>query len=557
MKKTLLTLFGLIMVGLSFGNNILVSNVTLVGQNTSAGLNNSANFTFVQFNLTWDNSWRVAPNPANWDAAWIFVKYQITGGGTCTPSATWKHATLSSALGQTAPAGATIDGTNGVGTASGVFIYRNAVGSGSNNFPNVQLRWNYGLDGVLDACSVTIKVFAIEMVYVPGSTNFYLGDGVIGAGGAGRFEASPYGAGNQFLVNAANVPSTLGGGGAGSLGNNNNAGQATADDFNTVTSVSFTASLTAGYPNGYTKFYSMKYEITQEQYAEFLNTLLGTQQSARTPATTVGWFHANAGNITTPQNRNGIKCKTAPSGPTAGEYVCDLNNNGVFNEVNGDGRYIACNFLSAPDLLAYLDWSGLRPMSEFEFEKSCRGIMLPVISEFAWGSAAATAAVAISNGGADSETSTTANANIVYNNQTSGPLRAGIFATGSTTRIQAGASYYGIMELSGNVWEDVVSPGSVAGRSFTGLHGNGTLNATGAADVDFWPGINNNGNPATANTAYGGVNGCINYAGIGFAGGTWNTIQWSQVSDRQYVTGWNGLSGRDNRNGGRGVRTAP
>ena len=35
-----------------------------------------------------------------------------------------------------------------------------------------------------------------------------------------------------------------------------------------------------------------------------------------------------------------------------------------------------------------------------------------------------------------------------------GPLRVGIFAANSlnTGRITAGASYYGIMELSGNLW---------------------------------------------------------------------------------------------------------
>lgn len=557
MKKLLLAFLVSLLSHALFANNVVVSNVTLTGQNTAAGVNNPANFTMVQFNLTWDNSWRVAANPANWDAVWVFVKYQITGGTGCTASANWRHATLSAALNQTAPAGATIDGTNGVGPANGVFIYRSANGSGSNNFTNVQLRWNYGLDGVLDACAITIKVFAVEMVYVPGGNTFYLGDGVIGAGGSGRFEAAPYGTGAVFPVTAANVPATLGGGGAGSLGNNNSVGMTTPDDFNNVTSVNFAPALAAGYPNGYNKYYAMKYEITQEQYAEFLNTLTGLQQVNRTPATTAGWYHGSTTGLTTPPARNGIKCKSAPSGATSGEYVCDLNNNGVFNEVNGDGRYQACNFLSGPDLMAYLDWSGLRPMSEFEFEKACRGILLPVANEFAWGSTSATAAVAISNPGADNETSTTPNANVVYNGQTTGPLRAGIFATGTSTRVQAGAGYYGMMELTGNVWEDAIGPGSAAGRSFTGLHGNGSLNSSGAADVDFWPGINGNSSLATPNSAYGGTTGCTGYAGLGFYGGTWNTTAWSQVSQRDYATGWGGLGGRDSRNGGRGVRTAP
>jgi hypothetical protein len=37
-------------------NNISVSNVKLSGQNTTAGINNTNNYTFVQFDLSWDNS---------------------------------------------------------------------------------------------------------------------------------------------------------------------------------------------------------------------------------------------------------------------------------------------------------------------------------------------------------------------------------------------------------------------------------------------------------------------------------------------------------------------
>jgi hypothetical protein len=69
-------------------------------------------------------------------------------------------------------------------------------------------------DGVLDACNVTIKVYAIEMVYVP-QGNFYLGDG---ASNNGQFEAGISGVPFQVTGEGALV---LGGGGAGSLGNNN------------------------------------------------------------------------------------------------------------------------------------------------------------------------------------------------------------------------------------------------------------------------------------------------------------------------------------------------
>src|SRR3990170_5276600 len=62
-------------------NNIQVTNTTLVSQNTVD------DFVMVEFDITWENSWRLAGGPANWDAAWIFVKYRVGAGP-------WTHAFL-------------------------------------------------------------------------------------------------------------------------------------------------------------------------------------------------------------------------------------------------------------------------------------------------------------------------------------------------------------------------------------------------------------------------------------------------------------------------------
>jgi hypothetical protein len=238
-------------------------------------------------------------------------------------------------------------------------------------------------------------------------------------------------------------------------------------------------------------------------------------------------------------------------------YGNDLNNNGVAGEA-ADGQTIACNYLSSSDVLGYLDWAGLRPMTELEYEKSCRGTNPAVAGEYAWESTAISGATGLTNSGANNEVASNAGSNVNYNNLLTGPMRSGTFAQAATTQVQAGAGYYGAMELSGNVWEDMVLIGNNAGRSFTGLNGNGALNVTGDADVNFWPGINGNSVPGNANAAYGGVTGCTGYAGISFGGGTWNTNAWITVSDRDYRgSGWNGINGRDVRNGGRGVRTAP
>jgi len=52
-------------------NNIAVSGISLTARNTSTQT------VRVNFNLSWDNSWRTTSAPFNWDAAWVFVKYKI------------------------------------------------------------------------------------------------------------------------------------------------------------------------------------------------------------------------------------------------------------------------------------------------------------------------------------------------------------------------------------------------------------------------------------------------------------------------------------------------
>lgn len=531
-------------------NDILVSSATLVGQNTAAGANNPANFTMVRFNLSWANSWRVSTGPSNWDAAWVFVKYRIEGGTGCTAS-NWQHATLSTTNANHSIT--TDNGTAGVfettSDGKGVFIHRSVNGTGSINWQQVLLRWTYGADGVLDACNVSVKVYAVESVYVPQSA-FYIGDG---AGNNGQFRTNIIATPFQVTSEAA---LTLGGGAVGSVGNNNKNGQtAPTDDWDNTTSVT----LPAVFPKGFAAFYSMKYEITQEQYMEFLNVLTAPQQLQRHPATVAGRFWNNGA---APANRNGVKCVILPTGTTPGTYACDLNNNGTVNE-SGDGQNIAIQALNTQDLLAYLDWSGLRMMTETEFEKCGRGTLPAVLNEYAWGSANiySTSYAPLINGGTGSELPTgpsTTIGNSVYSGTTGGgiggPMRVGIFATSSSSRVVAGAGYYGIMELSGNVWEIVVGVGLVSGRSYTGVHGNGVLTTTGFADVDFWPG--SSGNTTGGNPNVSPNTGSTQYAGAMFRGGSYQDANWLRISDRQYP-GWTGLGSRDGRIGGRGVRTAP
>lgn len=194
----------------------------------------------------------------------------------------------------------------------------------------------------------------------------------------------------------------------------------------------------------------MRYNITQEQYVDFLNCLSRVQQNTRTNVDLSGttspaqFVMANyTGQVPT---RNGISCPTnIGTGPI--EFFCDLNMNGIGNEVD-DGQNIACNHLSVYDMLAYLDWAGLRPINEIHYEWLCRGENLPVPGEFAWGSTDLNSPGSVLNSGRADERNFI---QVVEGPDISNSVRrVGIAAGDSTTRIQSGATTWGHMDMSGN-----------------------------------------------------------------------------------------------------------
>lgn len=144
-------------------NNLLISNVHI------SGANQPGQYAMVDFDIQWENSWRDA---TNWDAVWLFVKYRAVGN-----TGAWSHASLNHVNGtndgHTAAPGAVITTPS---DGKGVFLHRDAVGSGTASFSGNRLRWNFGMDGLPNGSAVDIKVFAIEMVYVP-QGSFSLGDG--------------------------------------------------------------------------------------------------------------------------------------------------------------------------------------------------------------------------------------------------------------------------------------------------------------------------------------------------------------------------------------------
>ncbi|MFH1004575.1 MAG: SUMF1/EgtB/PvdO family nonheme iron enzyme [Bacteroidota bacterium] len=518
-KKLLIVLCLFIGVGnVTYANNVAVSSVTLTGQNTAF------DFTLVQFNISWDNSWRTSVGPSNCDAAWVFVKYRKK------TQATWNHATLNwvdgtgSGEGHTEPSNSNIaSSNNGAGGAYGVFIHRNAdMLQGSVSYSGVQLRWNYGVNGVADYDSVEVCVFAIEMVYVPQD---------IFVAGSGGTESGAF-----YTYPTTTNPYTISSEAAITVGTT--AGNLYYPNPSTF-SGDQTGPIPAAFPKGFNAFYCMKYEITQEQYVEFLNKLTYTQQATRTA--TAPNSVAGTGALINPNNfRNGIDIMTpGVSTITPAVYACNLDGDAFYNETN-DGASIACNYLSWADLAAYLDWTALRPMTELEYEKACRGNQAAVADEYAWVTTIILGATAISNAGLTNETASNAGANAVYNNAAGvqGPMRVGSLGQGVNTRIGVGASYYGIMELSGNNWERPVTAGNATGRAFTGVHGNGVIDATGNANASLWP-----------NTTA---------TGAGFRGGAWRWLGgavYLRVSDRYDAA--DTVSGRSPDYAGRGVRSVP
>lgn len=525
-----------------YANDITITNVRLIGKNTTAGVNNQANYTKIQFDLKWLNSWRTSTGAANWDAAWIFAKYRIGNGE-------WRHAKLHN-TDYVAPAGSKIDvglqkpgvlynSTSNPGIGS--FVYRNTNGNGTISLTNIQLRWNYGIDAVPDNATIDIRVFAIEMVYVPQGP-FDAGDGSTSYI-QGNFRNGSI---NKPLKIISEAALTLGGTANGNLANNNGAGMTPADDFNDIV----TKNLPSAFPKGYKAFYCMKYEITQQQYVDFLNNLNRTQQNTRTGAslapgvTTVEHTYVMS-NTEKLYKRNSIRCDSIIHGTNPITFYCDLSGNGVGNEYN-DGQHIACNYINFMDVAAYLDWCGLRPMTELEYEKACRGATAAVANEYAWGTTYLVGAANLVNSGQSSETTTTSGANANFNNTTTvdGPMRVGAFASGNTNRIQSGGSFYGIMEMSGNMYERTVTVGDIIGRTFTGLHGNGILTSNGNANETGWPGFD-----ATTGEVKSAT-------GVGFRGGV--SVYASanlRVSARAVAARMNYY--RHVGYGGRGIRTAP
>ena len=473
----------------------------------------SGGSTTITFDITWTNSWRStapgAPAPNNWDAAWVFVKFQKNGGD-------WAHASLNDSGHATGSGTAATIAVGYPDTGSafniatnpgvGVFIHRSGDGTGTFSLTGASLSWNYAQDGVTSGDTVVLRLFGIEMVHIPDGA-FFAGDNRTTSSSykQGSNDNDPWYIGSESAITVTN--------GAGS---GTGVAETAAEYFD---SVGYT--IPAAFPKGYGRFYMMKGEISQGQWVGFFNTLTSTQKTTRdiTASTNGG------------KNTDDLSFRNNVSWLGSGDAT--LPDRGGGKTYQG----VAMNYLSWGDLTAYLDWSGLRPMSELEFERSARG-PYRVGLQYAWGDSTITQATSIVDEGLPTERAQSG-ANLAYGNHASvqGPLRVGSFAYGVSTRTAAGAGYYGAMELTGNVTERTVTTGNTWGRVFEGRnHGNGALTSSGDSNVTSWP----------STTAFG----------AGARGGDWfNNNGFIPIGQRNRAL--DTQAGRTNFYGGRGVRTAP
>ncbi len=508
----------LLCASVAMASNLSISNVQ-IGQR-----NPSTKTLSAEFSLSWDNAWRTK---INHDAVWLTFRLHDP---EVSPTNKILCNITNSGLN---PAGSSTGTANNLeiyvpDDRKGAFIRLNDYGKAANvSSVNVALQLDYESCGFTEENAAYLNVFGLEMVFVP-EAEFYAGDYSTSAASLneGSADTDPWYVSSESGISVSN-PGTNG-------YRYVSAGLPTED----ATGSSF--SIPDEFPKGYQAFYMMKYELTEGQWVEFLNGL--PSAGARANHDLTDGAHKNTDAV---MARNTISCSGSP-------LACSTQR---------PNRPVS--YVSWMNLAAFLDWAALRPMTELEFEKAARGPVQPEEGAFAWGTTNIAAANAISGGDEDgNETVVTAGANTNFNNQVfsggdvpngaqfaQGPLRVGIFATPTSNREQAGAGYYGVMELSGNLKEQAVTIGNATGRAFTGQHGDGVLTAgagfEGFANVDGWPG-----------TDVQVSRGVTNAMGSGYRGGSYSDESGGarlRISDRNDAAKSDPTAYANV--GGRGVRT--
>lgn len=499
--------FYLLIAGcLLFLTQATANNLVISGTPSYSSANQTLTFT-----MSWDNSWSINAGPTNWDAVWIFIKRQ-----NCAGKNEWVHQKLATTSGDHSAKLASNSATStdvqvdAVGDGMGVFVRRigtNVVGNVASQIVTLKLASTNPI--ITTSNTDNFEILGIEMVYVP-EGEFYAGDGRV----PNTFNFSAGTSTQPVLINALKQTNGIG----------------SAINYTSSNAYGSPVPLPATFPLGYKGFYCMKYEATIGIFAEFINSLNYDQQAnhlndvgggSNLPNVQGAYFDCSNcwamwTKVTTPGVYNTVAAIFTPQFPY---------------QVEGN--------LSWKASAAFLDWSGLRPMTEFEFEKACRGPLVPVANEYPWGSTTISVQQVASNYGDPNANTAIVEGPCFYNGWDGSPQRPGAFARSTTNRSQSGATYYGILDMAGNVVEQCVGGAGFDYSTFTTANGDGALSSSGYANTTGWP-------------SSGGVS-----SGTIFRGGWYATNNpiYSQVSDRAFYTGKAENSYRWKYNGARGVRS--
>ncbi|MFY0688244.1 MAG: SUMF1/EgtB/PvdO family nonheme iron enzyme [Cyclobacteriaceae bacterium] len=419
-----------------------------------------ADQSYVVFNLSWENAWH---NDKNHDAVWLFFRLQWPPGSKHQKVAKQGHEVVANFGAYDQMSFEVPD------DQVGLFVKPTSSYRGDINL-TIKVKLDQDDLADLNTRNAAMKVYGIEMVNIP-SGGFTLGDPDPNATRFGAFFKPKKGEPNG-LVEIKSEDQSLEVGEDGDLyykAPSNYEG----DQMGTIPAV---------YPKGVNSFYTMKYELTEGLYVDFLNSLKEGTTADREV------FQADNYNKTgSIQNKEGVYSTAFQNRPA---------------------RYVSWD-----DGMAFADWAGLRPMTEFEFTKAARGDQTPIENEFPWQT------------GERIQIQRLPDADWMLE------MRNGWDESDLTdeNRYYFGASYYWVMDLSGSIWERVISVGHPKGRAFQGTHGDGYLSDDGMANVENWP---------IGQDDTGG----IGYRGGGFYGYNRNYTEYNPFSPIAYrpYGGWHG-----------------
>ncbi|MEM9665202.1 MAG: SUMF1/EgtB/PvdO family nonheme iron enzyme [Bacteroidota bacterium] len=378
----------------------------------------------ITFEVSWEDSWR---DDESWDAVWLFAKFERAPG-------TWADLRFTpdghEATGS--PGAALTPAALPAGHANGLLLHRGEPGQGDLQF-TVRALWTYGASYYdVPPAGVSVRVMGVELVRVPGGP-FEVGEGTVAERQPNSFQS---GEGRTYRI--ASESEIAVGLDADALFYNVPEGEAYVGGDQA-------GPIPASFPKGAAPFYVMKYPVTQGQYAAFLSLLPPRARAAR-DVTTYPTYAEKSGTISC----NAGACEAARPNRAA-------------------------NFLSWSDGIGWASWAGLRPMTEFEYEKAAAGTEV------------------------DSA------------RYADGALPDRIADVGRR-------SQWGAVDLRGGLWERVVSVGTAEGRQYRGTRGQGYVDDLGYPygfiNAD-WPG------PRAL--------------GSGYRGGTEGLLALSEVADRTYA----------------------